>query len=131
MQLQTCRIDDSGQLVLRDYSIAGLTECRLLNHGLNDTYLVKANNSERYILRVYRAGWRSSSDISYELRELKEADIESIPLFIGVRHIWVMGLRATNAYDWGYGGLNDDYYDHQIKFLHKWESEYFMEKGTG
>ena len=130
MQPQTCRIDDSGQLVLRDYSIAGLTECRLLNHGLNDTYLVKANNSKRYILRVYRAGWRSSSDISYELRELKEADIEAIPLFIGVRHIWIMSLRAANAYDWGHGGLND-YYDHQMKFLHKWESEYFMEKGTG
>jgi len=321
----TLSVESLLELVLRDYSIAGLTECRLLNHGLNDTYLVKTNNSERYILRVYRAGWRSLSDISYELdvlmhlhqkgvhvsiplqrkdnklvhpvstiegirnvalftfapgkdpkyedekqavqygravasvhaatddftsrysrfpldlnhlihapmkaiqpillrrvqdweyleklynrlssklaslplsileqgfchgdfhgwnanfseddkvtfydfdccgfswraydvsvfrwcamlrdkekerwklflqgykeiRELKEADIEAIPLFIGVRHIWFMGVHAANAYDLGYGWLNDDYYDNQMKFLHKWESEYFMEKGTG
>ncbi len=313
------------ELVLRDYSIAGLTECRLLNHGLNDTYLVKANNNERYILRVYRAGWRSLSDISYELdilmhlhkkgvhvsiplhrkdnklvhpvstiegiryvtlftyapgkepkyedekqaiqygravamvhaatngfiskysrfsldldhllhspmkviqpilscrlqdweyleklydrlvsalealplsnleqgfchgdfhgwnanieedgtvtfydfdcggsgwraydvavfrwsamlrdkgkerwelflqgyrevKELKQLDLDAVPLFIGARHIWMMGVHAANGYDEGYGWLNDNYYDLQMKFLHRWETEFFSEKRAG
>jgi len=52
--------------VLPDYDIGTPLECRFLQLGLNDTYLVKTRNAQ-YILRVYRAGWRSVSEILYEL----------------------------------------------------------------
>ena len=64
-----------------------------------------------------------------EVRELKAADIEAVPLFIGARHVWIMGLHTTNAYEWGW--LNDDYFDHQLKFLYKWETKYLAQKGSG
>jgi Ser/Thr protein kinase RdoA (MazF antagonist) len=69
--------------VLSDYEIDAPTKCKLLNRGLNDTYLIQTNDT-KYILRVYRAGWRSLSDILYELEvllHLKRAGIAvSVPL---------------------------------------------------
>lgn len=57
-----------------------------------------------------------------EIRELKEADMKATALFIGVRHIWLMGLHAANVYQWGWP--DDDYYERQMKFLRKWEAMY-------
>ena len=52
--------------VLPDYDIGTPLECRFLHLGLNDTYVVKTRDRQ-CILRVYRAGWRSVSEILYEL----------------------------------------------------------------
>jgi Ser/Thr protein kinase RdoA (MazF antagonist) len=49
----------------RQYEL-GATSCQLIERGLNDTYLV-TTRTERYVARLYRAGWRSSSDIAYEI----------------------------------------------------------------
>jgi len=64
-----------------------------------------------------------------EVRALKASDIEAIPLFIGARHVWIMGLHTANAREWGW--LADEYFDHQLKFLYKWESKYLGQKGLG
>jgi Ser/Thr protein kinase RdoA (MazF antagonist) len=55
--------------VLPDYAIGMPVGCKLLGRGLNDTYLVHTTD-DRYILRVYRAGWRSLPEIGYELDAL-------------------------------------------------------------
>src|SRR5215216_5002241 len=60
-------------LVLPDYQIGAPTECKLLGGGLNDTYLVKTTG-EQFILRAYRATWRSVADIQYELDVLSHLD---------------------------------------------------------
>src|SRR5258705_1213722 len=69
--------------VLPDYDIGIPLECRLLHLGLNDTYLVKTRDGQ-YILRVYREGWRSVSEILYELDVLiflqRENHAVSVPL---------------------------------------------------
>src|SRR5258705_213100 len=69
--------------VLPDYDIGIPLECRLLHLGLNDTYLVKTLDGQ-YILRVYREGWRSVSEILYELDVLlflqRENHAVSVPL---------------------------------------------------
>ena len=69
--------------VLPDYDIGVPLECRLLHLGLNDTYLVKTRDGQ-YILRVYREGWRSVSEILYELDVLlflqRENHAVSVPL---------------------------------------------------
>src|ERR1700752_4084833 len=69
--------------VLPDYEIGTPLECRFLNPGLNDTYSVKTRDG-RYILRVYRSGCRSVSEILYELDVLlflqRENHAVSVPL---------------------------------------------------
>lgn len=56
--------------VLGDYQIPTPGACLLLKRGLNDTYLVKAED-RRYILRVYRYSWRSKTEIDFELDLLR------------------------------------------------------------
>jgi Ser/Thr protein kinase RdoA (MazF antagonist) len=58
-------------------------------------------------------------------RSLAEADLQVVPLFIGIRHIWLMGLHTGNGHDWGYGWMNERYFDRALKFLQEWETEYF------
>ena len=57
------------QNVLCHYQIGKLQSCRLLKRGLNDTYLLETEQ-ERYILRVYRYGWRTKAEIDLELELL-------------------------------------------------------------
>jgi Ser/Thr protein kinase RdoA (MazF antagonist) len=71
--------------VLPDYAIPAPTECKLLNLGLNDTYLVKGSGRERYILRVYRRGWRSLSDILYEMDVLDHLRERGVPVSVPLR----------------------------------------------
>jgi len=60
-------------LVLPDYPIGTPIDCKLLGCGLNDTYLVKTS-AEQFILRAYRAIWRTVADIGYELDVLNHLD---------------------------------------------------------
>ena len=55
--------------VLCHYAIETAISCRLYKRGLNDTYLVETAR-DRYILRVYRRGWRSFEAINFELELL-------------------------------------------------------------
>jgi Ser/Thr protein kinase RdoA (MazF antagonist) len=55
--------------VAQTYTVDAPVSCRLLKRGLNDTYLVTTGD-DRYIARVYRARWRSPSEIAYELELL-------------------------------------------------------------
>lgn len=48
------------------YKFRGEFRCELIRAGMNDTYLVTTRNA-RYVARVYRAGWRSMTEIAYEL----------------------------------------------------------------
>ncbi|WP_169460992.1 phosphotransferase enzyme family protein [Ktedonobacter racemifer] len=52
--------------VSTQYPFEPFVACSLLKSKLNDTYLLRTEH-ERYILRVYRAHWRSLSEIHYEL----------------------------------------------------------------
>lgn len=55
--------------VLPSYPIGKPRSCQIYKRGLNDTYLVKTE-PERYILRVYRKGWRTKEEIDFELELL-------------------------------------------------------------
>jgi Ser/Thr protein kinase RdoA (MazF antagonist) len=52
------------------YELGAVAACRLLHRGLNDSYLVEAACG-RYVLRVYRMGWRTADEIGYELAVLE------------------------------------------------------------
>jgi Ser/Thr protein kinase RdoA (MazF antagonist) len=49
-----------------------------------------------------------------EIRPLAAVDVRAIPLFVGARVIWHMGLHVANALDWGASGLSDAYFDRQL-----------------
>src|SRR5262245_39366260 len=51
------------------YDLGEPVACELLHSGLNDSYHLRTPQGS-YLLRVYRAGWRALSDISYELEAL-------------------------------------------------------------
>ena len=55
--------------IARHYDIGCVAECKFLNRGLNDTFLVETT-TDKFILRVYHLNWRTKSDIAYELEVL-------------------------------------------------------------
>ena len=65
--------------ILPAYDIGAPLRCKLLQRLLNDTYLVETGQG-KYILRVYRAGWRTEADIRYELDVLATLDQCGIPV---------------------------------------------------
>ncbi|WP_199616423.1 phosphotransferase enzyme family protein [Paenibacillus alkalitolerans] len=48
------------------YSIGVISECTLIRAYVNDIYAVKTQ-SGKYIVKVYRANWRTESELRYEL----------------------------------------------------------------
>ena len=63
--------------VAKAYPIATPMACQLLKRGLNDTYLLQSRD-EHYIARVYRAQWRTPSEIAYELELLLHLAAKSV-----------------------------------------------------
>ena len=61
-----------------------------------------------------------------EIHPLNDLDVQAIPPFVAARYFWHMGLHTTNAYDWGYGWLNDAYFDKAIKNLKAVEADYHL-----
>ena len=57
------------EVVLPHYPIGKPRSCQIYKRGLNDTYLLETEK-ERYILRVYRRGWRTKEEIQFELELL-------------------------------------------------------------
>src|SRR6266700_1395297 len=64
--------------VAADYAIETPLSCQLLKQGLNDSYLVQTAN-EQYILRIYKAKWRTLSDILYETEMLSYLGQQGAP----------------------------------------------------
>lgn len=60
-----------------------------------------------------------------ETRPLGALDVQAVPLFVGARYLWHMGIHTQNAYDWGCGWLGDKYFDSKLKLLQKVEADYF------
>jgi Ser/Thr protein kinase RdoA (MazF antagonist) len=73
-----------GNEIARTYGLSGSLRCALLQRGLNDTYLVAAGR-ERWVARVYRAGWRSRSEIAWELELLEHLADRGAPVSVPIR----------------------------------------------
>lgn len=83
LELPSCHSVISSEAirsVINDlYEIEKVLECRFLSNGLNDTYLLKTT-TEKYILRIYKAHWRSKSDILFEIEMLNHLHGKGIPV---------------------------------------------------
>lgn len=73
-----------SEVVVAEYALAGPIECQFFRLGLNDTYLVKTKTTT-YILRIYRQGWRSLSEIQYELEALLYLQKAKISVSVPIR----------------------------------------------
>jgi Ser/Thr protein kinase RdoA (MazF antagonist) len=60
------------------YDLGRVEEVAFWRFGLNDHYLVRTS-SDRYILRVYRRGWRTAADVRYELDVLRHLQRKGVP----------------------------------------------------
>lgn len=54
-----------------------------------------------------------------ERRHLSEVDIQAIPVFVAIRHIWFLGIHPGNWDNWGYSEVDDRFLDRELAFLHK------------
>lgn len=67
-------------------------------------------------------------------RPVSSADLEAVPLFVVLRHLWLWGLHASNADVWGCGWMNDAYWDAGgaggFAFLRTWVATYLPEAGV-
>jgi len=55
-----------------------------------------------------------------ERRAVPDVDVAAVPLFVAIRHIWLLGLHTGNADDWSHGWLTDGYIDRGLTFLREW-----------
>lgn len=93
-----------------------------------------------YDLAVFRwcARLEQQEDLRWEpylrgyrqVRPISELDLRAIPLFVGARYLWHMGVHTQNAPDWGCEWLNDKYFDEKLGFLRGVESDYFQSSAT-
>jgi Ser/Thr protein kinase RdoA (MazF antagonist) len=63
-----------------------------------------------------------------EVRPIHEVDIQATSYFVAIRQFWLLGLHTSNGQDWGFGWMNDRYFDQAIKFFREWEAEQSDEK---
>jgi Ser/Thr protein kinase RdoA (MazF antagonist) len=72
--------------ILSLYPIGRPTGCKMHMSGVNDVYLVQSGQG-RYVFKVYRSGWRSQSEVLYELDLLKHLDRMGVPVTLPVARV--------------------------------------------
>ena len=82
--------------IQENYNLGPLTECRYWQIGLNDTYML-FSKEQRYVLRVYRAHRRTSSDIEYELDAVAQLSQKGVPVSIAIPRRDGIRLTALEA----------------------------------
>jgi Ser/Thr protein kinase RdoA (MazF antagonist) len=55
-------------------------------------------------------------------RRVASADLEAMPLFIAIRHFWLLGEYAAGAEVWGTEWLGE-WFDRQLAFLKDWQTD--------
>jgi Ser/Thr protein kinase RdoA (MazF antagonist) len=61
-------------------------------------------------------------------RPISENDLQATSYFVALRHFWLLGLHTDNGRDFGYGWMNDRYFDRAMKFFRAWEAEHLAEE---
>ena len=73
--------------------------------------------------RQRHAMWHAFIDGYRAVRPIAPADFDAVPLFVPIRHIWLMGEMAGRLHEWGSEGLSAAWLDRQVEFLRSWEAE--------
>lgn len=78
--------DTLATLVLPDFGLRDILDCRFYSGGFNDTYIVKTAQGCTYYLRAYRRNWRTLEDVQYELDVLNHLHHKGFPAAKPVPH---------------------------------------------
>ena len=62
-------------------------------------------------------------------RRLSDIDVAAIPVFVAVHEIWLMGLHVGLGDRFGWGWINDRYFDRHFKVLRTWQKS-FLDRPT-
>lgn len=81
----TSRADAVAQFVAERYELALPLDCRMLNRGFNDVYLVVAASDERAIFRLSHHRARGAADVATETDFLTHLDRLGVPVATPVR----------------------------------------------
>ena len=65
---------------------------------------------------AFRTGYES-------VRKVSPADEAAIPIFVAIRHIWLLGSWAGQVDVWGTEALSPDAVEHATSFLLQWERD--------
>ena len=74
-------------------------------------------------LRNRDQNWNVFLEAYQERRPLPELDLETVPLFVAARCIWILGVHTSNAWFLGRNWMNDSYFDYWLKFIREWEAK--------
>lgn len=58
------------------------------------------------------------------------ADIDAMAAFVAIRQIWLLGLHIGSGDRFGWGWINDGYFDTQLKVLRDWEKDWLSRSGA-
>jgi Ser/Thr protein kinase RdoA (MazF antagonist) len=65
------------------WGMKGAPVCRLIARSVNDTYEI-SSGGERFVLRIYRRGWRNLQEIAFEFAVLELAAENNLPVALPV-----------------------------------------------
>ena len=72
--------------------------------------------------RREHAKWRAFAESYRALRPESEAALEAAPLFVPIRHIWLMGEYAARTMEWGSRSAPAEWISTQLAFMRDWEA---------
>jgi Ser/Thr protein kinase RdoA (MazF antagonist) len=76
------------------------------------------------VLTERRHLWPSFIERYQEAYPISAVDLDAIPLFVAIRHLWLMGEYATRSDEWGVDWLDETWRERQLDFLRQWEENY-------
>jgi Ser/Thr protein kinase RdoA (MazF antagonist) len=68
-----------SRLVTTAYDLRPPPRCSRLHEGLNDAYLIETA-TDRFVLKLYRAGWRTREEVLYEVDALLHLHGKGVPV---------------------------------------------------
>lgn len=63
-------------------------------------------------------------------RTVGPTDVDAIAAFVAIRQIWLLGLHIGSGDRFGWGWINDSYFDRQLKVLRDWEKNWLSRPGV-
>jgi len=68
--------------------------------------------------------WEAFIENYASIRTISDNEVKASFVFVAIRHIWVLGLQASRAPQWGQAWINDASFDEGLKFLKRWLNTY-------
>jgi Ser/Thr protein kinase RdoA (MazF antagonist) len=107
-------IDENGNVTFYDFDCCG-TGWRAYDIAVFKWSAI-LHGTEKEAWPAYLEGYR-------QCRSLNDTDLSAVPLFVAVRHIWMMGLNTSIAKFFGDSWVNPSYFDREIGFVRRYDAE--------